>query len=88
MMLSALEPPTTTPGVDVPVGEPDVATATPPLLSTPTTVVVASQGPAPTVAGLPATGGVIDVPLASASLFVVVGVIAMMSARRRRVRPC
>lgn len=86
MMQSAPEPPTTTPGVDVPLREPDVATAAPPMLSPPPTVVVASQGPVPTAAGLPATGGVVDVPLVSASLFVVVGVVAMMAARRRRVR--
>jgi len=68
----------------------DVATGRPPalpLLSGPT-VVVASQGPVPAIAALPATGGATEVPLGSASLLIVIGFALATVARRRETRRC
>jgi len=68
----------------------DVATGPPPalpLLSGPI-VVVASQGPVPAIAALPATGGATEVPLGSASLLIVIGFALATVARRRETRGC
>jgi len=91
------EPPTPAPPVlepspahDASTRDADVATGPPPalpLLSGPI-VVVASQGPVPAIAALPATGGATEVPLGSASLLIVIGFALATVARRRETRGC